>query len=68
MNKKSITFDTGNNKLIVTFDDGTFVEYLDANAYLADFPFRSADVIAMGWEIPDSWVDPQPVSDVDADQ
>jgi len=51
MNIESITFDTGNNKLIVTFEDATTKEYTqaDKDQYLADYPNRAADVISMGW-------------------
>jgi hypothetical protein len=39
------------HKLIVTFDDGTSKEYTqaDKDAYIADYPDRVADVVAMGW-------------------
>jgi hypothetical protein len=48
---EKITFHTEQNKLIVTFDDGTFKEYLqsDKDKYLNDYPDRNADLIAMGW-------------------
>lgn len=48
-----ITFNTGENKLIVTFEDGTFKEYLpsDKEQYLVDYPERFADIVAMGWNI-----------------
>ena len=47
----SITFNTTENKLIVTFEDGTTKEYLQADKeqYLADYPDRAADVAAMNW-------------------
>jgi hypothetical protein len=48
---ESITFNTAENKLIVTLDDGTLTEYTDATTYLADHPDREADCIAMGWSI-----------------
>lgn len=46
-----ITFNTGENKLIVTFEDGTSKEYLQADKeqYLLDYPDRVADIVAMGW-------------------
>lgn len=46
-----ITFNTSENKLIVTFEDGTSKEYLQADKeqYLSDYPDRAADVVAMGW-------------------
>jgi hypothetical protein len=39
------------HKLIVTFEDGTTKEYLQADKeqYLADYPDRAADVAAMNW-------------------
>jgi hypothetical protein len=51
MEIESITFDTGNSKLIVTFDDGTSKEYAqaDKDVYLVDHPDRVADIVAMGW-------------------
>ena len=41
----------GEHKLIITFEDETTKEYLqaDKDAYLADYPDRVADVEAMGW-------------------
>jgi len=46
-----ITFNTAENKLIVTLEDGTSKEYLpsDKEQYLLDYPDRVADVVAMGW-------------------
>jgi hypothetical protein len=51
MELESITYDTENNKLIVTFDDETIKEYTEADKdkYLDDYPDRNADLIAMGW-------------------
>jgi hypothetical protein len=51
MERESITFNTGENKLVVTFKDGTTKEYTQANKdqYLDDYPDRAADVVAMGW-------------------
>ena len=48
---ESITFNTEQNKLVVTFENGTTKEYTqaDKDAYLADYPDRVADVVAMGW-------------------
>jgi hypothetical protein len=48
---ESITFNTSEDKLIVTLDDTTTTEYTDAATYLADHPNREADVVAMGWTI-----------------
>lgn len=47
----SITFNTAEDKIIITFEDATTREYLrsDKDQYLIDFPDRSADVEAMGW-------------------
>lgn len=41
----------GEHKLIITFEDGATKEYTqaDKDAYLADYPDRAADVVAMGW-------------------
>lgn len=49
----SITFDTANSKLIVTFVDGTIKEYAqkDKEQYLVDYPTRSADIVAMKWNV-----------------
>ena len=47
---ESITFNTSEGKLIVTYEDGTVKEYTDRAAYVADFPDREADCDAMGWE------------------
>jgi len=46
-----ITFNTAENKLIVTLEDGTSKEYTQANKeqYLLDYPDRVADIVAMGW-------------------
>lgn len=46
-----ITFNTLDNKLIVTFEDGTSNEYTqaDKDKYLSDYPDRAADIAAMGW-------------------
>jgi len=48
---ESISFNTEENKLIVTFEDGTTQEYTQADKeqYLTDYPDRAADVVAMGW-------------------
>jgi hypothetical protein len=51
MEINTIEFNTEESKLIITFDDGTIKEYTQANKdqYLADYPDRAADVVAMGW-------------------
>jgi hypothetical protein len=48
---EAITFNTEDSKIIITFDDGTTQEYTQADKeqYLADYPDRAADVVAMGW-------------------
>jgi hypothetical protein len=48
-----ITFNTAENKLIVTLEDGISKEYLpsDKEQYLLDYPDRAADVVAMGWNL-----------------
>ncbi len=56
---ESITFNTGENKLVVTALDETFTEYTEALPYLTDYPERSADVIAMGWSILAGWTTPE---------
>lgn len=57
---ESITFNTAESKITVTYDDGTTKDYADASAYLADHPDRANDVQAMGWEITDGWQPPPP--------
>lgn len=46
---EKITFNTAENKLIVTLEDGTTKEYTQADEYIADHPTRVADAVAMGW-------------------
>lgn len=46
---ESITFNTAENKLIVTLEDGTSKEYTQADEYITDHPTRVADAVAMGW-------------------
>jgi len=52
MTIESITFDTFNSQLIIVLDNGTVTTYTSADAteYLAQFPEREADLIAMGWK------------------
>jgi hypothetical protein len=47
----SYTLNWAEQKLIVTFADGTTREYIQADKeqYLADYPDRAADVVGMGW-------------------
>jgi len=47
---QSITFNTSESKLVVTYEDETSKEYTDRGSYIADYPDRSADCDAMGWE------------------
>ena len=51
MNIYTIEFNTGEAKLIITFEDETTKEYTqaDKDAYLADYPDRAADIVSMGW-------------------
>lgn len=48
---ESYTLNWVENKLIVTFIDGVTKEYAQSekDQYLADYPDRIADVIAMKW-------------------
>jgi hypothetical protein len=48
---ESITFNTAESKLIVTFEDASTKEYTDAESYITDFPERVADAVAMGWVV-----------------
>jgi hypothetical protein len=47
----SYTLNWKENKLIVIFEDGTMKEYaqLEKDQYVADYPDRVADIVAMGW-------------------
>jgi len=47
----SYTLNWAENKLIVTFTDGTTKEYTqaDKDQYVLDYPDRVADVVGMGW-------------------
>ena len=45
----SITFNTAESKLTVTYTDCTTKDYTDRQTYLADHPDREADCDAMGW-------------------
>lgn len=48
---ESYTLNWAEQKLIVTFEDGTTKEYTkdDIAQYIADYPDRASDVTAMGW-------------------
>ncbi len=56
----SYTLNFAENKLIVAFEDGTTQEYTQADKeqYLSAYPDRAADVVAMGWSIPEGWTPP----------
>jgi hypothetical protein len=45
------TLNWAEQKLIVTFVDGTTKEYTQADTaqYISDYPDRVADVVGMGW-------------------
>jgi hypothetical protein len=47
----SYTLNWAEQKLIVTFEDGTTKEYTQAtkDQYLVDYPERVEDIIAMNW-------------------
>lgn len=49
----SIKFDTANNAIVVTLDDGTVTNYTQymAAQYVADHPDRVGDLKAMGWGV-----------------
>lgn len=48
---ESVKLDWVNQKITVTLEDGTAKEYTQADkeAYVADYPDRVSDVVAMGW-------------------
>lgn len=48
---ESITFNTAESRLVLTYEDGTSKTYEDSPSYLADHPERPADVTAMGWTV-----------------
>lgn len=52
---QSISFNTRDNKIEVTLEDGSPVDYLDATTYLADYPDREADCYVF------TYVQPEPV-------
>mgnify|MGYP000267590627 CR=1 FL=1 len=45
----SITFNTAESKLTVTYQDGTSTDYTNRQTYLINWPDREADCDAMGW-------------------
>jgi hypothetical protein len=47
----SYTLNWAEQKLVVTFENGTTKEYTQADVaqYFADYPDRVSDVISMGW-------------------
>jgi hypothetical protein len=48
---ESVKLDWVSQKITVTLDDGAAKEYAqaDKDAYLSDYPDRSSDIVAMGW-------------------
>lgn len=42
-------YDYVNKVLTVTVSDGSSRDYFDSETYLADWPDRGADCIAIGW-------------------
>jgi hypothetical protein len=48
---ESITFNTAESRLVLTYEDDTSKTYEDSISYLADHPERPADVVAMGWTV-----------------
>ena len=49
MEAETFTLDWANNKLVVTYTDGSVREYTDRASYLADHPDRASDCDALGW-------------------
>lgn len=49
MKIESITFDSMNNKIVVLNEDGTSKEFQNSTQYLAEYPERELDCIAMNW-------------------
>lgn len=54
MNIESITFNTAESKITVSYQDGTSKDYIDSVTYCLDHPDRVSDVVAMGWTVPES--------------
>ncbi|MEQ9123424.1 MAG: hypothetical protein RIM80_12760 [Alphaproteobacteria bacterium] len=50
--RETITFNSAANKITLTFDDASTIDYVEADKaqYLLDWPDRAADVVAMGWD------------------
>lgn len=46
----SITYAAEDKTITVTLIDGTTKTYSDRSSYLADWPDREADCVAIGWE------------------
>jgi hypothetical protein len=46
---ESINLNWETKIITVTLEDGTTKEYTDAESYIADFPERVADAVAMDW-------------------
>lgn len=49
MKIESITSDSINNEIIVLNEDGTSKKFQDSTKYLAEYPDRVQDCIAMKW-------------------
>ena len=50
MEIESITYNYTEKTLVVTLIDGATASYDDRASYLADWPDREADCVAIGWE------------------
>ena len=61
MKIESITFDTRNDRIVVEASDGVVTTFTrnDLVEYLAQFPDRKADLIAMGW-VQNAGIMPEP--------
>lgn len=44
-----LSYDYTNKVLVVALEDGSSKTYLDKETYLADWPDREADCVAIGW-------------------
>ena len=49
MEMTELTYDYVNKTLTVTTSDGSSKTYYDCETYLADWPDREADCVAIGW-------------------
>ena len=50
MKTESFTLDWSTKTITVTFEDQSTKEYTDAESYLADWPDRTSDAVAMDWK------------------